>query len=426
MATQMFRMNGASPQNIPRLGLRRRRLTSLLGVVGFLFLLTPPPIAAAHGEQSQQAFERTSTILFYDTHFSTDQLNIGEDLTITGNMRVMNAWPDHTIKPPELGFLTVNQPGPQFFIENREMSGMFTPQSVKVVKGGVYPYKLVLKARLPGTWHIHPAMAMEGTGTLVGAGQNVTINDVGTFAQPQTLSDGRTVDLATFGLPRVATWHVIGLVLGGLYLAYWLRRSILQRALVVSEGRASTLVSRRDLKVGIAFAGVAMLVGAAGFAYATASDGPHVPLQVARYAPQPEAPSSLASHLDTKVDSAVFQEDTGKLVMKIQVQNNADSAVKLDHLQFADYEVVNKDVAPQAVAEGTNAAIVSPSEAIEPGASRDLTVELDATQLASRNLLPLNEAQVRLTGLMFFRDAAGQTSAAEINELTSGILPQFG
>ncbi|WP_159929325.1 methane monooxygenase/ammonia monooxygenase subunit B [Rhodococcus sp. WAY2] len=426
MAMHMFRINGAPPRNLPRLGLRRKRLTSLLGVVGFLFLLTPPPIAAAHGEQSQQAFERTSTILFYDTHFSTQQLNIGEDLTITGTMRVMNAWPDHTIKPPELGFLTVNQPGPQFFIEDREMSGMFTPQSVKVVKGGVYPYKMVLKARLPGTWHIHPAMAMEGTGTLVGAGQDITINDVGTFAQPQTLSDGRTVDLATFGLSRVTTWHVIGLVLGVLYLAYWLRKSILQRAMVVGGGRASTLVSRRDLKVGVAFAGVAMLIGTAGFAYATTSDGPHVPLQVARYEPVPEAPSSLASHMDTKVDSAVFQEDTGKLVMKIQVRNNADSAINLDHLQFADYEVFNKDLAAQGMADGQNVATVSPSAAIEPGASRDLTIELDARELAARNLLPLNEAQIRLTGLMFFRDASGQESAAEINEMTSGILPQFG
>jgi len=27
--------------------------------------------------------------------------------------------------------------------------------------------------------------------------------------------------------------------------------------------------------------------------------------------------------------------------------------------------------------------------------------------------------------LMFFRDASGQTSATEVNELTSGILPQY-
>ena len=55
-----------------------------------------------------------------------------------------------------------------------------------------------------------------------------------------------------------------------------------------------------------------------------------------------------------------------------------------------------------------------------------MTVSLDARALRNQNLLPLNDAQIRLTGLMFFRDAKGQTSATEINELTSGILPQYG
>lgn len=408
---------------MPRLRDKNRRLAALLGVVGFLFILMPPPLAAAHGEQSQQAFERTSTVLFYDDTFSTRQLNVGDDLTITGTFRVMNSWPAHTIKEPDLGFLTVNQPGPVFFIQDREISGMFTPQSVKLVKGGVYPFKIVLKARVPGTWHIHPAVAMEGTGTLVGPGEDITVNSGGTFTQPQQLSDGRTVDLATYGLPRVATWHVIGLLLAVLYVAYFLRKSLLQRNVAVSEGRPETLVSKRDVKVGVVFAGIAMAVGLAGYFYAVASDGPHVPIQVARYVPPPTAPSTLTSQLDTAVESAVFQEKTGELVMKVNVTNNAASPVSLDHLQFADYDVVNKDRADTT--EGMSLASVTPAGPIQPGETRDLTVTLDARQLASRNLLPLNEAQVRITGLIFFRDAAGQKSAAEINEMTTGILPDF-
>lgn len=406
-----------------RLCEKNRRLTALFGVLGFLFVIMPPPLAAAHGEQSQQAFERTSTILFYDDNFSTTELNVGEELTITGTFRVMNSWPDHTIQEPDLGFLTVNMPGPVFYIQDRQINGMFTPQSVKVVKGGIYPFKIVLKARVPGTWHIHPAMAMEGTGTLVGPGEYVTINDAGTFTQPQQLSDGRTVDLATYGLPRVATWHVIGLLLAVLYVAYFLRKSLLQRNVAITEGHPETLLSRTDVKVGVAFAAVAMVIGIAGYAYANASDGAHVPMQVARYIPPPEAPNTLTSQLDTKVQSAVFQEKSGELIMKVNVKNNAPTPVTLDHLQFADYDVFNKDGA--STPGGTNLLTVTPPAAIAPGESQDLTLVLDARELASRNLLPLNEAQVRITGLMFFRDATGQKTAAEINEMTSGILPEF-
>ncbi len=397
----------------------------MLAVVGLIFLLAPPPVASAHGEQGQQAFERTSTVLFYDVNSSTTNLNIGDELTITGTLRVMNSWPDHTIDPPDLGFLTVNQPGPVFFVEDRELGGVFTPQSVKLVKGGVYPFKLVLKARVPGTWHIHPAMAVKGTGTLMGPGEFVTINNTGVFTEPQQLTDGRTVDLASYGLPRVGTWHIIGFLLAAAYAAFWLRKSPLQRAVDVNAGGGAALVTRRERRVSIGFGVLALAVGIGGFIYATVVDGPHVPLQVARLAPAPEAPSALTSGLQTTVKSAVFQEKTDKLVLNMRATNNSASPVYFDHLQFADYEVTDQAGAPSSAAVDSLATI-TPSGPIAPGESRELTVTMDARELQKRNLLPLNDAQIRITGLMFFRDGSGQKTAAEINELTSGILPQFG
>ncbi|PND54404.1 monooxygenase [Mycobacterium sp. ENV421] len=407
----------------PKRGSRRGKLAPLAAVLGLLFMLAPPPLASAHGEQSQQPFERTSTVAFYDTQFSTDRLDIGQELTITGTLRVMDSWPDHTIAPPDLGYLTVNMPGPVFTVQEREMSGMFTPQSVKVVKGGVYPYKLVLKARVPGTWHVHPAMAMEGTGTLVGEGRYITINDAGTFTEPQTLSDGSTVDLASYGIGRVVTWHVLGLLVAVVYAAYWLRKSLLQRAAVVNAGGGATLVTPRERNVSIAIAVVALVLGFGGYAYAQLFDGPHIPPQVARLMPVPQAPSGLATQLKTQVQSAVFKEQAGTLVLKISVTNNSNSPVELDRLQFADYVVKVKEGANP---DTDGVATVSPSGPISAHGSGDLTVELDARSLLSRNLLPINDAQIRVTGLMFFRDTSGQISTAEINELTSGILPQYG
>ena len=396
----------------------------VLAVVGILLLIAPPPAASAHGEQGQQAFERTSTVLFYDVNFSTTNLNIGDELTITGTLRVMNAWPDHTIDPPDLGFLTVNQPGPVFYIEDRELGGMFVPQSVKLTKGGVYPFRLVMKARVPGTWHIHPAMAVKGTGTLMGPGQYVTINDVGVFTEPQQLANGTTVDLVNYGLPRVATWQIIGFLFGAAYAVYWLRRSLLQRAVVVNAGGAAGMVTKSERRVSIAFGIGALLLGLGGFIYATVSDGPHVPLQVARLAPVPEAPSPLSSQVQTKVESAVFNANAGTLAMTVQVTNASDSPVYFDHLQFADLELANKEGAPPGVPANT-LATVTPAGPIQAGETRQMTITVDAGELKAQNLLPLNDAQVRITGLMFFKDASGAKTSSEINELSSGILPKF-
>ncbi len=402
-----------------------RRLFPLFAVVGLLMLMAPPPIASAHGEQGQQAFERTSTVLFYDVKFSTTTVDINAPLTITGTVRVMNSWPDHTIGPPELGYLTVNEPGPVLSVQERWMSGMFTPQSVNLTKGGIYPFKLVLKGRVPGTWHVHPALAVKGTGTLMGPGQWVTVNDAGgPFTEPQQLSDGSVVDLAHYGLKRVAWWHIISFLFGAGYVWYWLRQNSLNRLLVVNAGDGATLVTKQERRVSVLFAIGALALGIGGFVYATVSDGPHIPLQVARVTPVPELPNALGAGLNTTVQKAVFGDKTGKLDLSVKVTNNTDQPVTFDHLQFADYIVASPDAVEQVPVE--QRATVTPSGAIPPKQTREMTISLDARALRSQNLLPLNDAQIRLTGLMFFRDAKGQTSATEINELTSGILPQYG
>lgn len=401
------------------------RIFNLIGVIGMLFLLASPPLASAHGEQGQQAFERTSTVLFYDVKFSSTTVDINAPLTITGTLRVMNSWPDHTIAPPELGYLTVNEPGPVLSVEERWMSGMFTPESVNLTKGGVYPFKIVLKGRVPGTWHVHPALAVKGTGTLMGPGEWITVNNAGgPFTQMQQLSDGRTVDLANYGLPRVATWHIIGFLLGAGYIGFWLRKNILNRLVVVTEGGAAGLVTKQERRISIAFGVAALVIGIGGFVYATMVDGPHIPLQVARVTPVPELPNSLGAGLSTTVQRAVFQEKTGTLQLTVKVTNNTDAPVYFDHLQFADYTVMNADGAAPGVPQD-RLATVTPAGPIPPKQTRELAVDLDAQALRDQNLLPLNDAQIRLTGLMFFRDATGQKSATEVNELTSGILPQY-
>ncbi|MBS4727981.1 monooxygenase [Mycobacterium sp. SM1] len=402
-------------------------LVSLLATIGMMVLFAPAGVASAHGEESQQSFERTSTIMFYDVNFSTNELDVNQELTITGNLRVMNAWPDHTISPPNLAYLTINTPGAVFTVEDRELNGVFTPQSVRIQRGATYPFKLVLKARIPGRWHVHPAMAAKGTGTLVGQGQWVTIRNAGgPFTETETLATGKTINLLTYGMSRVVMWQLICLAVALAYVVFWLWRPLLQRAVVLRYGDPSTVLPKRDIKVTAILGVVALAVGMGGYFYAKMHDGPEVPVQVIRVQPPPLEPSALQKGLETSVKSAVFDDKTKTLTLTVTVKNNTKAPTSFDHAQFADYSLYNTDaVANPPEGPYVGRARVTPSGPIQPGETRTLAVTINSKDLSSRNLLPLNEAEVRVTGAMVFR-SGGEQAVAEINELSTGILPQYG
>ncbi|MBA3720738.1 MAG: monooxygenase, partial [Nocardioidaceae bacterium] len=171
---------------------------------------------------------RSSTAVLYDVTFSDTEVAVGERFTVSGTVRIMRSWPEHTVGPPETGFLSVIAPGPVVAVERREMNGVVTPQAVYIEKGATYDFRLDLVARRAGSWHVHPSFAVEGVGTLVGRGEWVAIAD-GEYTPTATALDGGTIDLSTVGLGRVVTWHLLGAALAVGWLAYWLRRPLLAR-----------------------------------------------------------------------------------------------------------------------------------------------------------------------------------------------------
>jgi methane/ammonia monooxygenase subunit B len=423
--TQMLQLPSSSTSSRNRVAAAVRGLC-LAAVAALALLIGLAAPAGAHGEEGQQAFEKTGTVTFYDVKFSTTELDIGQELTITGNLRVMESWPDHTLAPPELGFLSLNQPGPVFFATERWMSDTFTPQSVKIHKGATYPFKIVAKARIPGTYHIHPTFSVHDAGTLVGPGEYVTVRDSGTFSAPVELASGETVDVTNFGIGNVVVWTFVFFVIAAAYLAYWMHKGLLWRAFPVLEGRGASIITKRQIVVSVAFAVVALLVGVGAYVYAEVTTGPKVPLQVARVEPAPMAADPLAQQLKVDVDSAVFQTGTGRLVFTLTVTNDSKQPVILQKLQFSTYQALNREVAGGNPAPDPGELVtVSPPGQIQPGETRKLTVDLDGAALAKHGLLPLNEAKVGITGLVFFTDAAGQSAISEVNELTTGILPKY-
>jgi methane/ammonia monooxygenase subunit B len=368
-----------------------------------MFLLPAAP-AAAHGERTQEAFVRASTVLLHDVKFSTTSLAVGEELTVTGYVRVMESWPDRVIGPPEVGFLSLAMPGPVFAIKDRRLSGEFTPQSVRIARGATYPFSVTAVAREQGRWHVHPSFAVEGTGTLVGVGQWITVRP-GRFTNTAALADGSSVDLTTIGMGRVAVWHVLGAVVGIAWLAYWLRRPLLARAAVVTRGEGRRLIGRGDRRAAVVFAAVVLALIGGGVAVTNATlPGPLIPLQVSRAAPAPLAPGSAS--VTVSVTSAEWRSAEDRLVVAVVADNSGRFGVRLAQVQIAELVL---PVSAASVGRGTRSV---------------LTLELPGAVLREHNLLPLAEPQVRVTALLFFTDATGNRQLAEIDELTSPVLPR--
>lgn len=398
-----------------------RRLALVL-ISGMLAVLAgPAPAASAHGEQTQEAFLRASTVLLYDVKYSASKVNVGDELTITGKLRVMNAWPEHTIKAPEIGFLSIIAPGPVFTVKDRRLNGTFTPQSVEVHKGQTFPFSLTVVAKEEGSWHVHPSFAVEGTGTLVGRGQWIDVGP-GEYTNTAVLASGEEVDLTSYGNSTVWIWHAIALLIGLGWLAFWLRRPVIERLPQVAAGAGRRLTSNRDVAVGIGAAVLIFAVLIGGYVYSTASaKADPMPLQVARIAPPAEkAADPLVKPTITNVS---YLSDKQVLEVTVDVANKSKHAARLSAMQVAEQTLVPVGTrTPGTVPVIT----LSDDDPINPGEKKTVTMSIATEVLTEHNLLPLKEPQVRLTGLLFFTDSEGNRQVSEVDEVTSPILPSHG
>src|SRR5271154_4617972 len=126
--------------------------------------------ACAHGEAADEPFLKDLTVAFYDVHVTPTTIKVGDPVTITGSVKILETWP-YTLDPPQTAYITPVVPGPVFTLADRVVNGEPDFGSIFVEKGGVYQYKMVLKGRKPGLWHVHPGIAIQGTGTLLGPGE---------------------------------------------------------------------------------------------------------------------------------------------------------------------------------------------------------------------------------------------------------------
>lgn len=403
-----------------------------LSFVALLMALTSAmfytPTASAHGEKSQAAFMRMRTIHWFDLDWSKDEVAVNDTMTISGKFHVFAGWPE-TVDKPEVSFLNIGIPGPVFIRAGSWIGGQLVPRSVSLELGDTYEFKVLLKARRPGDWHVHTMMNVEGGGPIIGPGKWVTITGtMGEFVNPLTTLTGQTIDLEDYALDNVYFWHALWYSIGLAWLIFWIKRPMfIPRHIAVTSGKADTLISATDKKVAIGFAVGTLALLMYGMGSTNEKYPITTPLQAGlmRGIKPIEMPETSVA---VKVEDATYRVPGRAMQMTLTITNNGDSAIRLGEFNTASVRFLDADVLEDEsgypddllAEEGLT---VSDNSPIAPGESR--TVEVTASDAAwevYRLADLIYDPDSRFAGLLFFFDEDGNRQMVMVD---APLIPSF-
>ena len=403
-----------------------------LSFVALLITLTAAmfytPTASAHGEKSQAAFMRMRTIHWFDLNWSKEEVAVNDTMTISGKFFVFSGWPE-TVDKPEISFLNIGIPGPVFIRAGSWIGGQLVPRSVSLELGETYEFKVLLKARRPGDWHVHTMLNVKGGGPIIGPGKWVTVTgSMGSFVNPITTLTGETLDLETYNLSNTYFWHALWYGLGLLWVAYWARKPLfVPRSIAVEAGKGDSLITPADKKVTLAFAVGTIVIVAASMSSTNEKYPITVPLQAGllRGIKSIELPAPTVA---VKVEDATYRVPGRAMQMTLTITNNGDSPVRLGEFNTAGVRFLDAAVAQDETGypddllaeEGLT---VSDNSAIAPGQSRTVQVTAsDAAWEVYRLADLIYDPDSRFAGLLFFYDAAGNRQMVTID---APLIPTF-
>ena len=386
------------------------------------------PNAAAHGEKSQAAFMRMRTIHWYDLKWSKEVVKINEEVEITGKFHVFEGWPE-TVDAPESAFLNIGIPGPVFIRKASYIGGQLVPRSVRLEIGKTYDFRVVLKARRPGDWHVHTMMNVQGGGPIIGPGKWITIEGtMADFKNPLTTLTGATIDLENYNLENTYFWHTFWYVFGLAWIVYWVRRPVfLPRFLMVNAGRANELVSGTDRKIGMAFAAATMVIVVFAMSTANSKYPITIPLQAGTMRGMKPAVDEK-SIVSVKVEDATYRVPGRAMRMKLTMTNNGDKAVRLGEFYTASVRFLDSDVFRDTTGYpedllAEDGLEVSDNSPLAPGETRTVEVQAsDAAWEVYRLADIIYDPDSRFAGLLFFFDADGKRS---ISQIDAPLIPSF-
>jgi methane/ammonia monooxygenase subunit B len=394
-----------------------RRVVSVLGAAFAAMAMAALGVtsASAHGERAQEGFVRMEAVSWWDVQFSQSSVKQGDSMTITGMAKILETWPANMSGGnPSVCYLTVVEPGSRFVLVDRTVNGAEAPQSFFCHKGGVYNFSETLRARDSGSWHVHPALAVEQSGTLIGPGQWINVADApGGFTYPLKLLNGTTIDLETYGTWLIVGFSLITLVLGMWWMIYWTvpKRTVTRLAVAnhlplnQDGGEAVGLITRRDHRHMAVITGITVVLVGAGFLFQAVAYPGGIPQQTDWFTP-PSLPA-VAQIANAVATDATYDPGSHKLTLTNKVTNLSNNPVTVAAFRTAYLAFVNPEAGASESGDYIHQMTVSPSGTIGPGQTTEVTLTIPGTVLEQEQMLPIGKAQLQVAGVVELDDSSG-------------------
>jgi methane/ammonia monooxygenase subunit B len=411
-----------------------KRLPAWIVALALFALITPAKLLA-HGEAGDEPFLKDLTTAFYDVKISPTVIRVGEPVTITGSVRVLDTWP-YTLDPPQMAYITPVVPGPVFVLQDRTVNGQSAPGSFFVERNGVYQFKMVILGRQPGRWHVHPGIAIQGTGTLIGPGEWVDVQPAASkFVFPVALLSGQTIDLDNYEGGFVWWWSLAGFLLGVAWMLYWTlgHRTVTNLAVTTQIGVNEDapdigLITPRDQMWMNVLAGLAVALLIVGWFYTANRYPVRLPQQTAWFVPKPPAPDDKLA--EVQPEGASWNDGTDTLIMKVRAKNISPDPITVKEYIMAMTTFVNGGADEQAQAgphDYVGQLEVDPNTPIAPGETRELTLKISNPVLSDERLIPTRDPQQFIAGLLRFKNASGgeQFVTTRVNVVPTQFKAQY-
>jgi methane/ammonia monooxygenase subunit B len=406
-------------------------LTKRLAALGLILSVYTLNIqtVTAHGEKALEPFIRMRTIQWYDVHWDKQKFNVNEEVSVSGKFHVAEDWPV-SVPKPEAAFLNISTPGPVLIRTERYLNDKPFMNSVALQPGGDYNFKIVLKGRLPGRYHIHPFFNLKDAGQVMGPGVWLEIaGNAADFSNEIKTINGEMINMETFGLGNGIFWHAFWGVLATAWLLWWLRRPLfIPRYRMLQAGMENELVTANDKHIGKAILiGVPVLVLAINAR--TINQYPNtIPLQASLDQILPLPAQVNAGVVDVETLRAEYRVPERAIIFTVKVNNRSENALQIGEFSTANVHFLNKDLQAShqgdsnsmTASEGLSLDNIAP---IKPGEQRTMTITAKDALWESERLDGLiNDADSRIGGLLFFYDEAGERY---ISSITAAVIPKF-
>jgi methane/ammonia monooxygenase subunit B len=263
---------------------------------------------------------------------------------------------------------------------------------------------------------VHPGIAIQGTGTLIGPGEWVTVEPAAEpFKMDVTLLTGQTVNLEHYGGSFVWWWSFAGFIIGMIWMVYWTvpKRTVTRLAVttqlpVNDDAPDIGLITPRDHMWMDVLAGATIAMLVVGWIYMAVKFPVRLPQQTVRFAP-PVIDSTEHSAQVMSADST-YDEKTDTLSINLAVKNTGTAPLSLKQYIMAMATFVNggkDDLDKAGPAHYVGSMQVQPDVPIEPGQTGKMQLKISSPLFDEERLIPLHDPQERIAGLLRFTDAQG-------------------